>query len=191
MRTIVPRYANLVPKEAKQVFTGILYDVYQWDQTMFDGSKRPFEMLKRPDTVKVLAVKDGKIVMLHEEQPGIPPAYELPGGRHDVPDETEEACAKRELHEETGMIFKTYKLLDAYQPLTKIEAFVYIFLATDFERQETPHEDGGEKITIELVSYEQCLAYAEDKGQGKYLPKDILEQAGSIEGLLALPEYSV
>jgi len=36
--------------QAQRVFKGIIFDVYQWKQKMFDGSQGIFEMLKRPDT---------------------------------------------------------------------------------------------------------------------------------------------
>ena len=58
-----------VPSQAKRVFKGIIFDVYQWEQELFDGSKQTFEMLKRPDTVEVIAVKDGSILMSRQSQP--------------------------------------------------------------------------------------------------------------------------
>jgi ADP-ribose pyrophosphatase len=188
VRKVVPHSAHLIPKEAERVFKGIIFDVYQWQQKMYDGNTKTFEMLRRPDTVKVLAVKDGTIVMLDEEQPHYGREFELPGGRNDVGSEDELACAKREMLEETGMTFKTWKLIDAYQPLHKIEAFVYLFLATDFIDQTEPKVDGGEDITVKLVTFDECLATSKTSN-GKYLPKELLEKAGSLEGLLTLPEY--
>jgi len=44
MRNIIPKNARLVPEEAKLVFKGIIYDVYQWEQKMFDGTFSTFEM---------------------------------------------------------------------------------------------------------------------------------------------------
>ncbi len=188
MRTIIPPGSKTIPPEAKRVFKGIIYDVYHWQQKMFDGSMRTFEMLKRYDTVKVLAIKDGKIVMLNEHQPGHVSAYELPGGRNDVASDTELDCAKREMLEETGMTFKTWRLLEVTEPFIKIDWFVYTFLATDLEKQIAPHTDGGEEIVMQLVSFEECLELSKNKA-GKYLPIGLLEQAGSISGLLKLPEY--
>lgn len=171
------------------MFKGIIFDVYQWDQKRFDGKTVTFEMLRRPDTVIILAVKDGKIVLLDEEQPHYGREYGLPGGRNDVEGEDELACAKRELLEETGMTFKTWKLLQVEQKAYKIEHFVYVFLATDFVSQTEPHVDGGEDITVQLVTFDECLAYSITE-KGKYLPKKLLKKAGSIEGLLALPAYT-
>jgi 8-oxo-dGTP pyrophosphatase MutT (NUDIX family) len=104
VRTVTPKNAHPVPDSAERVFKGIIYEVYHYPQTMFDGSTRTFEMLKRPDTIEALAIKDGKIVAIIDEQPGRAPQFTLPGGRHDVESETELDCAKRELHEETGSL---------------------------------------------------------------------------------------
>lgn len=35
-----------LPPQAKKVFTGQIFDVYQWEQEMYDGSFETFEMLK-------------------------------------------------------------------------------------------------------------------------------------------------
>lgn len=188
MRTVFPADGYAVPPQAKRVFKGVIYDVYHWQEKMFDGSEATFEMLKRPDTVKVIAIKDDKIVALNEQQPGRPAMLALPGGRHDVASETELDCAKRELHEETGMVFKTWKLLSAVQEHRKIEQIVYIFLATDFERQDQPHIDPGEKIELRLMTFAEAKKHAQT-ALPYYWPTDILGKVDSLEQLLALPEY--
>lgn len=85
-----------VPSQAKRVFKGIIFDVYQWEQELFDGSKQTFEMLKRPDTVEVIAVKDGSILMSRQSQPNKHDFFSLFGGRVE-PDEEPLAAAQREL----------------------------------------------------------------------------------------------
>lgn len=71
MRTHIPEGASLIPKEAHRVFSGIIYDVYNWEQKMFDDSVQTFEMLKRPDTVKIIPVKEGKVVITKQTQPNL------------------------------------------------------------------------------------------------------------------------
>lgn len=188
MRDVLPINAKLVPQEAKLVFKGIIYDTYQWEQEMFDGSHQTFEMLKRPDTVKILAVKDGKVVVLEQEQPGHEAFFDLPGGRHDIESESELDAAKREMAEETGLTFKAWKLLDVTQPHTKIEQFVYIFLATDFEKQVETHLDVGEKITVQYLDFDTFKQLVSNP-KARYLPKELLEKVNSIDELFALPEY--
>lgn len=189
MRTVIPRNAKLVPPEAKRVFKGIIYDVYHWQQKRFDGSEATFEMLKRADTVKVIPIKDGKILAINDEQPGYPPKLTLPGGRHDIESETELDCAKRELREELGLTFKNWRLIYADQLHQKIDHVLYIFLATDLEKEEPPTPDtGGEKIELREVTFEGAKQIAE-KGADKYWPSELLRKVHSLDELLSLPEY--
>jgi len=189
MRTIVPRGARLIPEHARRVFTGIMYDVYHWPQKMYDGKEATFEMLKRVDSVKVVAIKDDKLVLVEERQPTHTRAYAMPGGRHDVESETELACAQRELKEETGMIFKSWKLLTVVQPSDEMEWFIYIFLATDFDHQEQRRLDSGEDIIVRHLTYEEVRKIVPSRSSLAALAS-VLEQAGSVDGLRDLPAYS-
>lgn len=188
MRTVLPKNPKLIPENAEKVFSGQIFDVYHWQQEMFDGSFETFEMLKRADTVKVIAIKDDKIVVLDEEQPHHKPFLDIPGGRHDHEEESELEAAKRELLEETGMTFSSWKLLSVEQPHTKIDWLVYVFLATDFVGQTEQKLDAGEKINVKLFSLEEIKNLIGDP-KNRYLPKEILSQLRSIEDLKSLPEY--
>lgn len=187
MRSYTPPKAHLVPEQAERVFKGIIYEVYQWQQLMFDGSYQTFEMLKRPDTVKVLAIEDEQIIILDQEQPGSEPFYDLPGGRHDVESETELQAAQREMLEETGMTFKTWKLIYVSQTFSKVESFLYIFLATDFQSQIEQHLDPGEKIKIMQLSFNEVQKILMEP-ETRYLPKEILEVVSSLDDLKNMPE---
>ncbi len=46
-----PASKQPMPDHARRVFRGEVFDVYQWEQEMFDGSKAVFEKLIRQDTV--------------------------------------------------------------------------------------------------------------------------------------------
>lgn len=189
MRTVIPKQARLILKEAKCVFKGVIFDVYQWQQEKFDGTFATYEMIKRPDTVNVLAIKGDKVVIIRDEQPGRSAQITLPGGRHDVASETELDCAKREMHEETGMRFKTWKLIGAKQEHAKIDYIYYIFLATDFEGQDAPHVDaGGEKIEVMEVTLEELKNCADAQKNG-YLPYELLADVHSLDDLSGLPEF--
>lgn len=59
-----------IPDHAQLVFTGKTFDVYQWEQEMFDGSTKTFEKLRRNHSIDIVAVdQDKKIYILEEEQP--------------------------------------------------------------------------------------------------------------------------
>lgn len=189
MRTILPHDAKLVPKQSGLVFKGVIHDVYHWQQKMYDGSYATYEMIKRQDTVKVIAIVDDKIVVVEQTQPDSPNVfYDIPGGRHDHKDETELEAAKRELVEETGLTFSNWKLVDCFQPSDKIEQFVYTFIANELISRSRQSLDNGEKISVHEMSYDEALSKC-DLPNAKFMPKQLLVRAGSIDGLLNLEEY--
>ena len=98
MKIMRPAPKRTIPPNAKQVFKGVIYDVYHWEQELFDGTKTIFEMLKRPDTVEIIPItSEGKILINYEEQ-GLAQFICVPGGRVDR-GEDPEAVAKDEIKE--------------------------------------------------------------------------------------------
>ena len=98
-----------LPENAKCVYKGKLFDIYNWEQEMFDGSFETFEAVKRCDSVQVIAVTPNKkLIITKEAQPYVGNFLSIPGGRVDKGEGHEEA-AKRELIEETGI--KSKKLI--------------------------------------------------------------------------------
>ena len=54
-----------IPVDAAKVFTGKLFDVYQWPQKLFNGKIATFEQIRRPDSVNVLPITgEGKIALV-------------------------------------------------------------------------------------------------------------------------------
>lgn len=150
------------PSNAKRVFEGKIFDVYQWSQKMFDGSKVLFEKIKRDDTVNVLPVLDGKIILTKQEQPGTAPFIGAVGGRIDEGESPLEA-AKRELLEETGFTTEEFVLWDAIQPVEKIDWAAYTFIAKKCRQVRNPKLESGEKIKLFPVSFEEFLAIVADE----------------------------
>ena len=146
-----------LPRNAKKVFDGVIFDVYQWEQELYDGSVATFEKIVRLDTVLVIAVTtEGKIILIKQEQPGKAPIVSLPGGRVDDGEEIIDA-AKRELLEETGYATENYELFDSVQPVSKIEWGLYTFLAMGCKKVTVPDPGPGEKIELMLVDFEEFL----------------------------------
>jgi ADP-ribose pyrophosphatase len=69
MKQIIPDDASLIPDHAECVFKGVIFDVYQWQQELYDGTATTFERIRRPDTVEVIGVTDHKILIVNDEQP--------------------------------------------------------------------------------------------------------------------------
>ena len=157
-----PESKQPIPENAKKVFDGVIFDVYQWEQEMFDGTKATFEKLKRPDTVTVFPVlPDGKILLIEEQQPGSIPYFGPPGGRVD---EVEDIlfAAKRELLEESGYEAEEFILWESQHPTTKIDWVIYTFIAKRIKQTREAHLDAGEKIKIKAVTFDQMFNMAID-----------------------------
>ncbi|MBP7857900.1 MAG: NUDIX domain-containing protein [Candidatus Saccharimonadales bacterium] len=189
MQKIVPNDAVLVPEQATCAFKGEIFDVYQWPQTLFDGSTETFEMLRRPDTTSVICIADGKIIVLDEEQPRSGKRRSFPGGRVDETDGNIIAAAQREVLEETGYTFQHWRVLKVWQPVKKLEWFVHLVLAWDqIAQQDTAHEP-GEKISIELLPFDEVKQLAA-QGVG-FLGEslELLSTADAVHHLTTLPEF--
>ncbi|MBP6880523.1 NUDIX hydrolase [Candidatus Saccharibacteria bacterium] len=158
----LPKNAKLVPKEAKKVFSGEIFDTYQWLQKMYDDSTVTFEMLKRADTVLMLGVlNDEKVLLLEQEQPDRPKHWTIPAGRVDQ-DEDILTAAKREMREETGYDFADWRLVYVEQAHTKIEWFSYLFVATNPVEKGEQSLDAGEKISVYEVEYKALVELVRD-----------------------------
>ncbi len=163
MDIIRPASKRPIPEHATKVFEGKLFDVYQWQQKLYDGTTTTFEKLKRPDTVVVFAVMpDGKILLTKQEQPGKAAFIGATGGRVDDGEDPLTA-AKRELLEESGYEASHFMLWRAEHPTSKIDWVVYTFIAKGLTRVCDPHLDEGEKITLMPVSLDELIAYAADE----------------------------
>lgn len=190
MKKILPPSPILVPDNAKLVFKGEIFNVYQWSQKMFDGSEATFELLRRSDTVQVIAVKGDKIILVDDEQPDRASRIHFPGGRVDKDDESWEASARRELLEETGLSFRQWRLVYVQQPIPKVEWFVPWFIACDLESEVPQKLDNGEKIKVLLKDFDtvrSAILNSNESTLNYALP--LFAGLQTLDELLALPEF--
>ncbi|HPN14961.1 MAG TPA: NUDIX hydrolase [bacterium] len=145
-----------IPETAKLVHKGIVFDVYQWEQELFDGTKTTFEGLKRPNTVQVIPLLGDKIVLAKEQQPLTRERYTFLGGRQEPGEEPLET-AKRELLEEAGLSSDNWEMISAYEPSGKIEWTVCIYAARDCQKISEQKLDAGEKIELEEVTWDDFV----------------------------------
>jgi ADP-ribose pyrophosphatase len=146
----------MIPKNAKCVFKGVIFDVYQWKQKMFDGTFGTFEGVKRRPSVQIIAIVGNKIMLQNEEQPGLGKFVSFPGG---VIDDGEKPLftAKRELLEEAGMEASKMQFWRKADFSKKIEWETFYFIAKDCKKIQVPHLDAGEKIKPLFVSFEKFV----------------------------------
>lgn len=145
-----------VPPHAKKIFSGILFNVYQWEQKMFDGTFKTFEMIQRVPSTSVIATVDNKIITFDQEQPGRPSYPSLPGGKVE-PGENAKDAAARELLEEAGYASSDVTLFKLYNEHSKIDYDNYVFLARDCKKVQEQNLDPGEKITIKMMEFDEFL----------------------------------
>ena len=163
-----------IPKQAKLVFKGKIFEVHQWKERMFNGSYEVFEALKRPDTVQIICTQGSKILIAYEEQPTKLPFYGFFGGRVEK-SENPLAAAKRELLEETGMESSDWELLKVFEPISKMEWDIYFYIARNCKVIASPKLDSGERIEIQKLNFESFLKLIDsDKFRSRDIASDIL-----------------
>lgn len=145
-----------IPEQAKSVFTGEIFSVYQWPQAMFDGSPATFEMIKRADTTEIIAVHDGKVWYAEQEQPVKGVYQSFFGGRIEA-GETPEQGALRELQEESGFVASELELIYQNMPLNKMDWTNYIFVAKNCAPTAVQNPDPGEKISLKSCTFEELI----------------------------------
>ncbi len=146
-----------IPPKAQRVFHGILHDVYQWRQKLFDGSSSTFEMIVRQPSTEIIATVGNQIIILEQQQPGRETYPSLPGGRVEAGD-TALHTAQREFLEETGFKASKWELLDEFSGNEKYYFRESLFLARNCMRATDQKMDAGEKIKVRFVSFDVFLA---------------------------------
>ncbi|MFP4523964.1 MAG: NUDIX hydrolase [Candidatus Woesearchaeota archaeon] len=145
-----------VPEHAEKVFSGVLFDVYQWDQELYDGSTARFEKALRNDSVLVLAVAGEDVVVTREQHPGGAPFYSLVCGFLED-DEKPLVTAKRELREEAGLEASSWELYKSFSYGSKVDWTGHLFLAKGCKEVGEQQLDAGEKVDVFRVSFDEFL----------------------------------
>lgn len=151
-----------LPANAKKVFQGKIFAVWQWEQELYDGTFSTFERLSRPDYAFGIGVlDDGQIMLLHDEQPDREAVLTPAGGKVD-PGESPEEALRREFLEETGYEIGEIKEWFAYRPSTKMEMVTWAYIARKLMRKEQPHPEAGERLREVTYSFEDFLNLGQD-----------------------------
>lgn len=153
-----------IPNHAKKVFEGILFDVYHWEQKMFDGTTRTFEGIKRIPSTQIFAItKEKKIIMLKEQQPNVGKFLSVPGGQVER-NETSLQATKKELKEECGLTSKNLKLWKITNSGGKIDWESHYYIAKNCEKTHKPETNtAGEKIQIQELEFEEFINQTQKK----------------------------
>mgnify|MGYP002622909929 FL=1 len=152
------------------------FSVVRRSFTAPDGRAVQREMVEHPGAVAVIALlPDDRVCLIRNQRRGVGKTLvELPAGTLE-PGEVPEACAARELAEETGYRAGKIEPLYAFwmSPGILTER-MHLFLATELE-SGPQHLEADEQIETTLVTWEEALAMTAD---GR------IEDAKTLVGLL-------
>jgi len=136
-----------------QVFDGGLIQV-KVDTVLFpNGNQRERETVHHPGAVAILPVlPDGKMVLVRQYRYATGrPLLEVPAGTLD-PGESPDACALRELAEETGYQTKSLRrLCQFYCSPGWADEVLYAFVATDLVNGESSPEEDEDLELVEVA----------------------------------------
>ncbi len=117
------------------------------------------EVVVHPGAVLILPVlSDAEVVMIHNYRFAVGrELLELPAGTLEPP-EPPEACAARELEEETGYVAGRIERLCAFYTTPGFtDELMHVFAARDL-RRTAQRLEGGEQIRVEVMPLSEALA---------------------------------
>ncbi|PWN05906.1 NUDIX domain-containing protein [Rhodohalobacter mucosus] len=146
------------PIRSKNVFDGVLLDVYVDEVRLPDGSTSTRDWIKHPGASAVVPVfEDGTVMLLKQYR--YPPRRifaEVPAGKLD-PGESPETTAKRELTEESGLICSNLvKTGEFYPAIGYADELIHIYAAWGFAEQQQKSDDDEFLITYR-IPYSEAL----------------------------------
>lgn len=148
-----------IPENAKIVFDGIIYQVYQWEQEMFDGSFRIFEEVVRPSSVFAIPIINNKVLVSYQKQPNRKDRYRsLIWWRVDKWEKSLDG-AKRELLEETWMQWETW-IHWFEKKMTPINWKLDFYIVKNCEIIQKPKKSSWEDIKTFELDFEVFIEMA-------------------------------
>ncbi|MGH2706460.1 MAG: NUDIX hydrolase [Actinomycetota bacterium] len=125
-----------------------------------NGKESRRETVLHPGAAAVVPVDGGRALLVrqHRHAVGIE-LLELPAGKLDEPGESPEACARRELEEETGYRCAELELLSRiFTSPGFTDEVIYVFLAPQIEQVgPPPGDDEGEPLSLEWVDLREVV----------------------------------
>lgn len=175
-----------IPAEAQKVFSWIVFDIYQWEQELFDGNFATFEMAKRKGTALVIPVlENGNILVTQQKQPRLGEYIDFFWWRQDE-GETFLETAKREFLEESG--YEAAEWEHFYEEdlgSSKLNWETHYYLARGLIKISEPEPWAWEEIQIlelSLADFLECKF--PEGGEVFYGMREFIEKLKGDEELL-------
>lgn len=140
------------------VYRGKIISVRCDDAVLPDGRPCKRELVEHSGGACVLCVRGGKIALVKQFRYAYgKEILELPAGKIN-PDEPPEACASRELSEETGLNVRNLELWHTLYPTPGYtNEKIYIYYARNVE-EGNAHLDEGEFLNVVYLPVEEVLS---------------------------------
>ena len=139
--------------DREEIYNGVVLHVVRDKVSLPNGRVTYREMCLHMGAVAVVPLTaDGNVIMVRQFRYAHDRVFlEIPAGKLDKKDECPLDAAKRELHEETGAVAKSYTELGALDTTPAlINEKIHLYLAEDIEIGER-HPDPDEFIDVEMI----------------------------------------
>jgi ADP-ribose pyrophosphatase len=158
--------SSKVKKKIKPVYCGRVFEVFEEDIALPDGRIYRISRIEHSDTVAVVPLaQDGKVLLIRQYRPAVGKnLIEIPAGTMNHAEEDPNACAERELAEETG--FKSgrlIKLFGGYLVPGYGNEYMHFYLALDLYPSYLP-ADEDESIELVPTALEDALSMIRSGG---------------------------
>ncbi len=141
----------------KKVFKGKSFDVSIYNFKIL-GKKIQHEIIEQKSAAAVLAIENGKIIMVEQFRYPKKDSLEIPAGIKNK-NETSKNCAKRELLEETGYTSSNLQFLTRFYPSLGYNLqYIDCFFTTRPRKISEQKLDEDENITIKKISIKKLIS---------------------------------
>ncbi|UCD40891.1 MAG: NUDIX hydrolase [Chloroflexota bacterium] len=168
-------------KHSETVYLGKAFDVRRDQILLPDGKETTFDVVVHPGAVTLIPIDSaGRILFVRQYRYAIgEELLELPAGTLDEGEEPE-ACAHREIREETGMSAgKLEKIGEFFLVPGYSTEYMYIYLASDLKPDPLPGDE-DEFITVEAIAVQKIP---------ELISQGILRDAKSLSALFLAEPY--
>ena len=145
------------PIASKHVHTGRIIQVSTERLLYNNGREYDLDFVRQPGAAAVVAVDgSGRVCLVRQYRHGVEDfLWEIPAGKLD-PGEAPEACAVRELAEETGVQARRWTSLGQFLPAPGIfTEVIHLYLARDLT-VGAPAPDADEELEIQWLPIEEA-----------------------------------
>ena len=174
---------NFKTLKSETVYQGKAFDVRREQLLLPDGKTTWFDLVVHPGAVTLIPIdSQGRVLFIRQYRHAVrKELLELPAGTLEIGEEPE-ACASREVREETGMSAGILRNVGEFYLVPGYSTeYMYIYLATDLKNDPLPGDD-DEFITVEPLALDKIPDLISD---------GVLQDAKSLAALaLAAPSLN-